>query len=542
MSGRSRGLGVVCLAMAVVATGGCEQPPRQTRGYVLISVDTLRADHLGVYGYGRDTSPFLDQLSERALVFEHAFSQFPGTLPSHMSMFTGLYPSEHGVFPPASVLDEEVESLPAVFRRGGFRTAGYTEGGYMSGHWGFSRGFEQFSDRTAHMATDVEVTLERAGSFLRGLEDGERFFLFIHTYAVHDPYFPPQRYRALFWDGEAPDTFAPTGPNLVEVNRGERAVTRVAVDYYEALYDAGIRYVDDCLRDFFTLLDDLRLASDTTVVLTSDHGEEFLDHGRLVHEQMYRELLHVPLIVVHPDLTSGRRIPALTQSIDIAPTLYELAGIEDPPRMSGRSLVDVLEGESDRLRPDAYAEGGPIDRTLFLQRGEQLFQYLRFFPTTTPNGRWQSDSLELRVPSPRLELRVRSFYEPRRLTLSVAGEVISELDVEPTPRRVAVDLGLPDRTVKIEADGCVVPAAVGVSADTRCLAFMVDHLDLGRAELYEIGSDPRETIDLTTIDPELAERLRHRLKGYDDRVPVGARTTRELPPEVRRQLEALGYL
>ena len=144
-------------------------PPRATRGYILISIDTLRADHLGCYGYGRPTSPFLDSLARRATLFEEAYAQCPSTLVSHMSMFTGLHPREHGVFPPNSVLPAEVETLPEAFKRHGFRTGGFTEGGYVSGRFGFRRGFDEFIARDRFHDRPLQKTFGRGVRFLEGL-------------------------------------------------------------------------------------------------------------------------------------------------------------------------------------------------------------------------------------------------------------------------------------------------------------------------------------------------------------------------------------
>ena len=123
---------LVCIS-ALVLAGGCTRVPKARGRFILISIDTLRADHLGAYGYARPTSPFLDSLAARGTLFENAVVQLPGTLPSHMSIFTGLYPGEHGVYPPEAVLSPRVATLPEVFRAAGLRTGGHTEGGYMEG-------------------------------------------------------------------------------------------------------------------------------------------------------------------------------------------------------------------------------------------------------------------------------------------------------------------------------------------------------------------------------------------------------------------------
>src|ERR1044072_8072660 len=202
---------VATLAAAAIACGEArrEAPtetaaPPPTRGYVVISIDTLRADHLGCYGYARPTSPFLDELATRGTLFEQAYSQYPSTLVSHMSMFPGLYPGEHGVVTADAVLGAEIESFPEVFQRAGFRTAGFTEGGYVSGRYGFRRGFDSFRARGQAGGRRGQAAFARGVAFLAGVRDGERFLLFLHTSAVHSPYDAPARYREAFWPGEPP--------------------------------------------------------------------------------------------------------------------------------------------------------------------------------------------------------------------------------------------------------------------------------------------------------------------------------------------------
>ena len=264
------GLAVRLLAAAALALAACSPPaeraptPGPTRGYILISLDALRPDHLGAYGYERDTSPFLDSLAARGAVFERTVAPYPSTLASHLSMFTGLYPQEHGAYRPESFLDEGIETLPARLQAHGFRTAGFTEGGFMAGAYGFGRGFDHFAARPYKADTDVQITFDRGLRFLAGLAEGERFFLFLHTYSIHDPYTPPESYRRLFWPGEPPPgTFDSSGRNLRAVNHGELAVTPEIVAYFASQYDASIRYVDDVLAGFWGGLEELGLAGET---------------------------------------------------------------------------------------------------------------------------------------------------------------------------------------------------------------------------------------------------------------------------------------
>ncbi|KAB2958230.1 MAG: sulfatase-like hydrolase/transferase, partial [Thermoanaerobaculia bacterium] len=186
-------------ALALAACAGRPPAPPEApapRGVVLISIDALRADALGVYGSARPTSPFLDGLARRATVFENAFCQIPSTLPSHLSMLTGLYPTQHGVMPPSDVLSTAIPTLPEMLRAAGVRTFGHSEGGYVQGGYGFARGFEEWSDTAYAADTDVERTFGRGLESLSRVARGERFFLFLHTYSVHDPFAPPPGYAA----------------------------------------------------------------------------------------------------------------------------------------------------------------------------------------------------------------------------------------------------------------------------------------------------------------------------------------------------------
>ena len=551
-------LAAALLLPGLLATGGC-QKQRQPRGrFILISLDTLRADHLGAYGYSRPTSPFLDSLAARGTLFENAVVQLPGTLPSHMSIFTGLYPPEHGVYP-ETALSPLLKTLPEVLRQEGFATGGHVEGGYVAGRYGFARGFEEWTDdspmveregRLVKSRKAVKRTFGRGLEFLKRVRDRESFFLFLHTYSIHDPYDPPEEYRSRYWSGPPPPgAFEPRGQELAAYNRGERALAPRAVEYYRALYDAQINYTDDVLREFFAGIAGLGLADSVTVVLTSDHGEEFLEHGKLVHEQVYHENLHVPLLVVRPGGSGGRRVRTLVQSVDLAPTLLELAGVPlgRRPAMSGRSFVPLLTGDGRSPGRDAYAEAFVTrDRTVYRQTEDELLQYLRREarnPEPEEDGLWVTRSTSLETFAPALEFWAMSYHEPRDLRVRVDRKPLrtERLDTAGRWLRIPLPAGGGKRRVELSSEGCVSPASLGESKDARCLSFLLRGLSPSGSELYDLTLDPRSTRDLSDERFAVAGELAARLDALRFRLAAEpAKTT--MDPEQEERLRALGYI
>ena len=541
---------------AVVLLSGCSprQPassggfdPQPTRGYILISIDTLRADHLGAYGYERDTSPFLDSLAARGTLFERAVVQYPSTLTSHMSIFTGLYPQEHEVLPPSTVLSAEIETLPEIFQRQGFRTAGHTEGGFMAAGYGFGRGFDEFTDTAYSSDTDVERTFQRGLEFLRSLEADDSFFLFLHTYAVHDPYEPPERFRSLFWPGDVPAAADSSGELLRQINQGSQSVSPETLRYYEAQYDATIRYVDEVLQEFVTELESLGLLGETTLVITSDHGEEFGEHGKVAHTQVYPECLVVPLLFVHPRQSVGTRVPDLVETVDLAPTLFELAGIEPSEALSGRSLVGDLRGDRrEDATSHAYAEVLEEERvrTLMAREPRAFLQLLLVEPEPDPAGSWIRDAFTFDTEQSTLEFEAHSFHDPRRVHVTVDGSPLSVIELGPDWQPIVLELPGGRRMIRrvdLQADGCISPAAVGEGADDRCLAFRTRGLDPMRHELYDLVDDPGAQTDLFREREKLRRRLSERLAAmqWDSRAEPGQQ---ELSEEDEAALRALGYL
>ena len=542
---------LVLAAVVMAAAGGCggEQGTPEgpalgpTRGYILVSLDTLSAAHLGAYGYDRPTSPFFDELAGRGALFENAFVQYPSTLVSHISIFTGLYPQQHGVYPPSFRLSSAIETLPERFAAAGFRTAGHTEGGFVGRGYGFARGFDEFSDPRVEHTTDIERTLDKGLAFLRRLGADERFFLFLHTYSIHDPYQPPEPYASMFWPGEPPGSR--TVLNLGRVNAGLLEVSDSEIEYFEALYDGGIRYADDVLAGFFAELEALGLRDETTLVVTSDHGEEFGEHGRVGHTQLYPETLRVPLLLLHPELEAGRRVGDVVQSIDIAPTLLDLAGLPPLEAAAGRSLRPQLGGGATPAG-GAYAEVLESYRqeTLIGRRDGRLLQAVDTAWRGEKGGTWITRRAELDWAEPVLELSLASFHQPRELAVRVDGEPLTTLEVGTSwsRRRIEMPAGGPGpRRVELSTPGCDSPRALGLSDDGRCLSIKVRGVELRRRELFDLDADPAARDDLAGRDAGTLGELATELEGmtWEALAPPIQEGLGEAEAEA---LRALGYI
>ncbi len=542
---------------ALVAVGcfvGCSDHPAppSVRGIILISLDTLSAEHLGLYGYHRDTSPFLDRLSERAVVFDNAIVQLPGTLPSHMSIFTGLYPSEHDVFPVDSVLSEEIPTFPELLKAGGYRTAGHTENGYVSGRYGFSRGFDEWDDERFPLWYGGDTFLVRGLRFLESLAPDERFFLFLHTYAVHDPYNPPKDCQAGFWQGAPPEAAPPpSSETLLAHNQGLITVSPEIADYFRALYDEEIRCLDGFLERFFADLDGLGILKDSLVIITADHGEEFLEHGKLGHDQIYNENLHVPLIMVFPGQEHGVRVGEVVESIDIMPTILEFAGIVAPEHISGRSLAPLAMGGESLLDGKAYSRSfrasGHEERSLYERQDGELFHLLSLGRGADDRkhrgGVGVSSYLNTRIPPGELVFEATAFEVPSVLQVFLEGEFFVEVDLDPDQwTRVAVPRGegAGSRLLRLSSATCV-DLDTPEGLPRRCRSFSVRGIPLRRSELYRTESDTWESVDLSLDLTDVTARMLHETESRNHQ-PLSPATEQVLERDLEEELRALGYI
>lgn len=293
---------------------------------MLVLVDTLRADRLGAYGNENELTPNLDELAEDSILFEDCWSTSSWTLPSVASMLTSLHSEQHGASKNDRRLGEGVTTLAEAFRTQGYRCAAFTGGGFVSPNFGLDRGFHTFDSRGG----GVQAVVDRARDFLDEAGEGP-WFILLHTYEVHAPYEPPlaakekvlRRYPGALGDR------TPEPQNFYEQAR--KGLRRDTVQCLSDLYDEEIRYTDAVLGEFFDELEERDLYDEMVLALTSDHGEEFAEHGLLGHgDTLYVEQLHVPLLLKWSDTVRfNEREPRAVSHIDLAPTILHLASFTD---------------------------------------------------------------------------------------------------------------------------------------------------------------------------------------------------------------------
>jgi len=333
----------MAFALVLLSAPACAPPPPPPEGnhnLLLVTLDTVRADFLEPYGFEGPSSPNLAAFAEGALLFEQAFATAPRTSPSHASILTGRHPAHHGVLFNGFDMPVEVEigadsvTLAEHLQRAGFFTGGIVSAGTLDERYGFQRGFDTFeSEGTRKERQKPEVgggADEVTDTALRWLKKhrGERFFLWVHYYEAHSPFHsPPEVWQAM---GMEPGEIV----TMESARSGEQSLESIRRSYQAEIFelDAQVGRLLDGMAE-------LGLAGGTLVAMVSDHGEYLGEHGYFGHQELFDEMLHVPMIIRSPTLEPGRR-PELVSTIDLAPTLLGLLGV---PPLAGSQGVDLLD-------------------------------------------------------------------------------------------------------------------------------------------------------------------------------------------------------
>ncbi len=331
--------------------------PKKKEGtnIILISIDTLRADHLGCYGYQRATSPAIDSLAEDGSLFWNTFSSSPWTLPAHVSLLTSLHCLHHQVNYEYDKMDNSIPTLADVLRQKYFYCSAYTGGGFVNSAYGFSKGFDSYgqSSQGIHQKDASEWIGRSVLKWIDHHKDKD-FFLFIHTYQPHNPFSCPSPYNTMFLKENAEWREIDILKYLGGKEGVFKNIPEREIDNIISLYDAEIRYTDDMLIE--PLMNKLRetgLYDRSLIILTSDHGEEFYDHQGWEHgHTLYNELLKVPLIIKFPGSEfAGTQIRTIVRLIDIMPTVLDKLGISEKySKLDGESLMPLLLNKETRDR------------------------------------------------------------------------------------------------------------------------------------------------------------------------------------------------
>jgi arylsulfatase A-like enzyme len=339
------GVNIVGFSAKIAAANIASKKPN----VLLISIDTIRSDHLGCYGYERDTSPSLDRFAAEAIRFDKAVVPMSHTLPSHTSLFTGLNPLRHRLKMNGMKLEPDLLTLTEILKNHGYSTFAGIGSVILKNTTGMSRGFDVYDENMngnlSRLAEDVrksaELWLNKAGA--------SGFFMFLHFWDPHSPYQPPAPFDTFFKshnDGFS-DLYLPTRLNHdhlkgVYGDFEDRELPKF-IEKEKNLYDGEIRYLDDELGKFFDYLKEQGMWDNTLIIITGDHGESLGERGWWGHESFFEEQVLVPLLIKLPG--NGRAVESVHQTvrlIDIVPTVMDLLNIGNMPEYDGKSLVDLM--------------------------------------------------------------------------------------------------------------------------------------------------------------------------------------------------------
>jgi arylsulfatase A-like enzyme len=481
--------GVALSSRGLPALPEASTPPGNGRpNIVLVVLDTVRADHLSLYGYSRPTTPFLESLSRQATVYVKAVATSNFTLPSHASIFTGLYPRSHGaiIFPPGTPnfhpLERKFETLAEILRSQGYRTVAVSANSvFVNPDYGLAQGFELFSNlrpvrflsvwrrdalrfllrRLLNIFISTQrideayrdgasITNDALALFARAAASGRPVFLFLNYMDAHEPYVVPPPYDTAFAGRNPRLNYDDYGRMVREVVGRRREVTENERNHFVSQYDGAIAFLD---RQLERLVDGLRSAGlwdNTMFIVTSDHGEAFGEHQFVGHSvSLYQDHLSIPLLIRYPGLQSSQTVRSPVSLVDLMPTILDVAGIPAPQPLQGRSLLRAEE----------------LDGSLAFAESNADPEVVRLRPRCPPTQ-----------------------------TAVISGD-----------KKLIVSAGLGE-------------------------------------ELYDLSRDPGETANLVSVEPEAAEALRRSLNAWVEKTPLRVDHLKRTDPKALERLRQFGYI
>lgn len=360
-------LGAVLIMLALLPVG-CG---KETRPNVLIiTIDTLRADHLTCYGYDKSTSPRIDAFAGDAVLFENVCCQSSQTLPSHASIMIGTNPRSHKAISHESFVDENITTLAEILKQQGYRTAAFISSHALDSKYHLDQGFETYwevhkefavPERQLHKVQEKSATTDAVLDWLEDASASE-FFLWVHWFDPHRPYDPPPRYVREFAGGYA-GMATSDADFIMKVWREGIDLAPEDIDHLIGRYDGEIAFTDTQVGRIIDYLDSRGMLDNTILIITSDHGEILYEHEYYFGHDigLYDECIMIPLVIHVPGHEArGMRISPLVQSLDIMPTLLALLEIEPPEYLEGKSLLPLIEGAMESTVDYAFSETFPF--------------------------------------------------------------------------------------------------------------------------------------------------------------------------------------
>jgi len=470
---------VFWLVWGLLAGPPAAAKPQAPRTDVLvILIDALRADRLGAYGYSRNTSPRIDALASESIVFGNVYAQSPWTKPSIPTLFTSLYPVQHGVYEgeahvgggrlESDVLDDSFTTLAEVFAAAGYETLGLVNNAHLEPEDGFAQGFDRY-EHGSFTAAEINAKFL---DFLATREDDRPFFAYLHYLDAHWPFQPESPFRERFV-GNSPEASLfdrDSWKGLRErINDASLELSEVDRARLQDQHDGGVGQLDHRLGQLFDALRAQGLLDQTVLLLTSDHGEELLDHGAVGHGgTLYREVIEIPLLIRLPGGAGSQKSARPARLLDVLPTLAALAGVEAPAEVEGRDLLAPEAGPAEIVAETRHK------RTYRLSIREGDWKYVRTYRAKRPKGSATRDSESDVALSlePGIRVKARGFLlgdgslEATKLTRKDPGD--DDLEISAAIESVSVEenaFSLLGRTIDAEhlVDAEGTPAVKGLA-------------------------------------------------------------------------------
>lgn len=537
---------------SVVPCSGCN--------ILFILIDTLRADHLGAYGYTRDTSPNIDALASEGWVFREMVAQSTWTKPGTASLLTGLYPKNHGANTIEDRLADDRILLSEYLQRAGYRTHAFVANGNAGPPFNFDRGFDTYAyfeeerDRIGENTRSDRIN-EKVVPFLRDLDANEKFFAYIHYVDPHSPYEPGERrysaantidFDVAFFAESRHEDYLADPERLRDLRR-----------QLVAAYDDEIHFNDGSVGELIGVLHDRGLLERTIVVITSDHGEELLERNQLGHtKKPFEEQVRVPWIVRVPGM-GHRRVERPVAQIDVLPSLVGLVGIPVPQGLDGRDAFSADEEGADPTFVEL--ESKHLKCNSIRSRTEKLSECERRGPPgIDANGevsRWFESTARFDFAGSTLEIAIQSFHEPREIDVVANGTLLHTASIHTGRQILRIDLPVPGRNAIVleSRTPCRRPVDLGINHSRRCLAFRLfgasnfDVTDMGVPTMsyYALAEDSGEAVNLYYAE-EAAEDVARLARELGDYRAEGSRLAEPggeaaLTESQREVLRALGY-